>query len=219
MKNCISCGKEISDSAKFCHECGTPVMEEKLCYNCACVLEGGAKFCQECGVAVLQNEENIPLEEAQPTPIFQALCCEAPTASPMPNQVAGGKVSKTNYILAFAFAVVSLACATYCIKDVLSTLFLFLPSMIVFLALSRGFERKYYNQTNEKNGFIKAAGILTKIALPVGIAFACISFVSDVISFFTSPVWEAIVKEIAILVDELLYEVETELLYEIGISK
>ena len=77
---------------------------------------------------------------------------------------------------------------------------------------------KLHFLTLRENKFIKASRILTKIALPVGIVFACISFVSAVVAFFTSPAWQSFFQEIITLIDELFYEIETELLYELGVA-
>jgi class 3 adenylate cyclase len=44
---CASCGTELPVGAKFCLECGTPVVSG--CANCGTELPSGAKFCLECG--------------------------------------------------------------------------------------------------------------------------------------------------------------------------
>lgn len=46
-RTCISCGAQISDTAKFCPECGT--MQEIKCPKCQTVYQSPVKFCQECG--------------------------------------------------------------------------------------------------------------------------------------------------------------------------
>jgi len=46
---CSSCGAQISASAKFCPECGKPVVKEKFCVSCGTKLQPGVKFCPECG--------------------------------------------------------------------------------------------------------------------------------------------------------------------------
>ncbi len=47
---CSSCGHDISDSAKFCKECGAAVA--RRCAKCSSELRPAAKFCEECGTAV-----------------------------------------------------------------------------------------------------------------------------------------------------------------------
>ena len=46
---CSKCGAEILGNAKFCPECGSPVVRDKFCINCGTKLQPGAKFCPECG--------------------------------------------------------------------------------------------------------------------------------------------------------------------------
>lgn len=52
MKNCINCGHELEDSARFCEECGAKQEEpKKICPTCGKELPGKAKFCSNCGTA------------------------------------------------------------------------------------------------------------------------------------------------------------------------
>jgi class 3 adenylate cyclase/tetratricopeptide (TPR) repeat protein len=44
---CANCGSPLSAGAKFCAECGTPVVS--ACRNCGTELVPGQKFCPECG--------------------------------------------------------------------------------------------------------------------------------------------------------------------------
>ncbi len=44
---CAACGTDLPAGAKFCHECGNPVVAG--CTNCGTELPPGAKFCLECG--------------------------------------------------------------------------------------------------------------------------------------------------------------------------
>ena len=50
-RKCLQCGTMLSDTAKFCPECGTKVEVErpKFCPECGTKAEMGAKFCNECG--------------------------------------------------------------------------------------------------------------------------------------------------------------------------
>jgi class 3 adenylate cyclase/tetratricopeptide (TPR) repeat protein len=48
--NCATCGTTLLPGAKFCGECGTPVVAS--CRSCGAELSGGVKFCPECGTPV-----------------------------------------------------------------------------------------------------------------------------------------------------------------------
>lgn len=209
MKICSNCKKELIDEAKFCSECGSEIKEKKLCQNCGGELRDDMKFCVECGTAVasVQDAENEPVSEAesiQETIDVEIKENEAPRVA-----------KKSSYILSLAFGIASLVCAVLSADNFLKTILFFLPSMVVFLILSKCFTRQYYKEADSENKFIKASRILTRIALPVGIVFACLSFVSAVVSFFTSSFWQ----EILVFIEDLFYEIETELLYELGLSK
>lgn len=59
--NCSVCGSFIQDGAKFCAECGAPVIREVFCTNCGNKLTKEQKFCPQCGTAaggVTSNLEN-----------------------------------------------------------------------------------------------------------------------------------------------------------------
>ncbi|MBQ4108576.1 MAG: zinc ribbon domain-containing protein [Clostridia bacterium] len=215
MKICSNCKNELTDEAKFCSECGSEIKEKKLCQNCGGELKDDMKFCVECGTAVatVQDAENEPVSEAEP--VNEAEPVEKASAVEIKEDTAPRKVKKSNYILSLAFGIASLACAVLSADNFLKTILFFLPSMVVSLILSKCFTRQYYKEADSENKFIKASRILTRIALPVGIVFACISFVSAVVSFFTSSFWQ----EILFFIEDLFYEIETELLYELGISK
>ena len=58
MKNCVNCGREISDTAKFCGYCRAkqdveetkaPVAEGRVCPSCRNVNSATAQFCHSCG--------------------------------------------------------------------------------------------------------------------------------------------------------------------------
>ena len=57
---CAGCGYELEEGAKFCPNCGKPVMEKEIeknvCKKCGYVFEEKVKFCPECGEKV--DEEN-----------------------------------------------------------------------------------------------------------------------------------------------------------------
>ncbi len=49
---CSECGKEISEGAKFCGECGAAVKREVFCSNCGYQMKPEQKFCPQCGTMV-----------------------------------------------------------------------------------------------------------------------------------------------------------------------
>ncbi|QIK56729.1 SPFH domain-containing protein [Erysipelothrix sp. HDW6A] len=49
-----TCGSEVKEGQKFCHECGKSLLNE--CKHCQAPLSQGAKFCQECGKGVENND-------------------------------------------------------------------------------------------------------------------------------------------------------------------
>ena len=51
MLICNNCGAELEDDAKFCVECGTPVLQVKKCVQCGKDLPLRAKFCSACGIS------------------------------------------------------------------------------------------------------------------------------------------------------------------------
>ena len=54
MIKCPSCGKMISEDAKFCPECGEDIRGKKIfrCSDCGAPVQAGSKFCPSCGAAV-----------------------------------------------------------------------------------------------------------------------------------------------------------------------
>jgi len=53
LKVCISCGAELSDTAKFCPECGVKLVNVLSCPKCGHEGKAGEKFCSECGSKLL----------------------------------------------------------------------------------------------------------------------------------------------------------------------
>lgn len=51
-RKCLQCGTMLTDTAKFCTECGTKVeaVKPKFCPECGTKAETDAKFCNECGM-------------------------------------------------------------------------------------------------------------------------------------------------------------------------
>ena len=51
MLACNNCGADLQDGARFCVECGTPVLQVKKCVQCGMELPLKAKFCSACGIS------------------------------------------------------------------------------------------------------------------------------------------------------------------------
>lgn len=63
MRNCHSCQTELSENARFCHQCGEKVFEETLtCPDCGAENSINAKFCFHCGMMFF-SEEKPPLND------------------------------------------------------------------------------------------------------------------------------------------------------------
>lgn len=64
-RQCPSCHASVSDTAKFCRECGTKIVVEKFifCEECGTKCKSTDRFCEECGFDLLGNSaptSNIP---------------------------------------------------------------------------------------------------------------------------------------------------------------
>ena len=46
---CPNCQQDNADSAKFCIQCGEPLLSELTCTHCNHINKPSAKFCDECG--------------------------------------------------------------------------------------------------------------------------------------------------------------------------
>lgn len=60
--NCTECGKEISDKATSCPNCGAPISKKKYCKFCAEQIDFDCVICPKCGKQVEemhQTKENI----------------------------------------------------------------------------------------------------------------------------------------------------------------
>ena len=49
---CNECGKEISDKAKVCVNCGCPIEKEIKCDECGNILNSKDKICKKCGCPI-----------------------------------------------------------------------------------------------------------------------------------------------------------------------
>jgi RNA polymerase subunit RPABC4/transcription elongation factor Spt4 len=58
---CNKCNAEISDSAKFCPECGSKINKVRHCAECGFELLPDAKFCPECGTKISIDQPSSAL--------------------------------------------------------------------------------------------------------------------------------------------------------------
>lgn len=63
MINCPECGKQISDKAVSCPNCGYSLKAVKKCEECGAILPQGAKSCPQCGLPI-GNDEVISASDA-----------------------------------------------------------------------------------------------------------------------------------------------------------
>ena len=69
---CSNCGSEIKGGAKFCRECGSPVVEKtevlegSTCPECGNLLEENALFCNNCGHRVSNEPEEVEISNRCP---------------------------------------------------------------------------------------------------------------------------------------------------------
>ena len=69
--NCYECGKQISDAAQACPNCGAPVKapeKKKFCKYCGVQIEAGTSFCPSCGKPLTAGAQvqYSPQQSAQP---------------------------------------------------------------------------------------------------------------------------------------------------------
>lgn len=58
--NCHECGKEISDKATSCPNCGAPIGNKKFCKFCGEQIDKECVICPKCGKQVENLENNNP---------------------------------------------------------------------------------------------------------------------------------------------------------------
>ncbi|MBT9777021.1 zinc-ribbon domain-containing protein [Clostridium sp. MCC353] len=51
---CVNCGSKLEGKAKFCSNCGTPVLGDTVTCRCGTELKRNLKFCPNCGLSVEQ---------------------------------------------------------------------------------------------------------------------------------------------------------------------
>ena len=71
MKQCIKCGRELTDNARFCNACGAKqVQEPKKCFKCGADLVEGSAFCSKCGTR--QDSENTTQTKQAVSPEYSS---------------------------------------------------------------------------------------------------------------------------------------------------
>ncbi len=69
MKNCVNCGAEISDDAKFCGKCGEKQERPtKHCIHCGAEIPGDFVYCEVCGTKQNTNDQPAPMTAKVPEP-------------------------------------------------------------------------------------------------------------------------------------------------------
>ncbi len=69
MKNCINCGAEISDDAKFCGKCGEKQERPtKHCIHCGAEIPADFVYCEVCGTKQNTNDQPAPMTAKVPEP-------------------------------------------------------------------------------------------------------------------------------------------------------
>lgn len=53
--NCSNCNEVIIDGAKFCSNCGSPVITDIRCPTCKTINSANSKFCKNCGKGLIDN--------------------------------------------------------------------------------------------------------------------------------------------------------------------
>ena len=69
---CKKCGASLSDTDKFCSQCGWKVVKERRCSECGAALREGTKFCPKCGVLIgsgKSDEGKTPVRDAEASDI------------------------------------------------------------------------------------------------------------------------------------------------------
>ena len=59
---CPECGKEVSDKATACPNCGSPLNDTKFCIHCGAKIDKNCVVCPQCGKQVQElsgNDKNI----------------------------------------------------------------------------------------------------------------------------------------------------------------
>ena len=64
--NCTECGKQVSDKAKNCPNCGAPIATTKFCKHCGSKIDLDCVVCPKCGKQVesLNKDKNIVINNS-----------------------------------------------------------------------------------------------------------------------------------------------------------
>ena len=126
---------------KYCGYCGTELNEEYT-------------FCTNCGKQMLEENQTEVYNNQTNDYCYQ----QKSTTGSLKYSIIG-----------FVFSLVSITFAVYYITPIFC--FASLPIYIVFTVLSKSKARKHLKKGNTKNGFVKAARVISTVAIPVGIVF------------------------------------------------
>ncbi|MBR1688554.1 MAG: zinc-ribbon domain-containing protein [Prevotella sp.] len=92
---CTNCHSEVSESVKFCPECGAKINNIKFCSQCGTRLQPNAKFCLECGAPIEEGEQK---DTPSPAPEASAKADKKPTTQePEAPSPATNPAKGTNY--------------------------------------------------------------------------------------------------------------------------
>ena len=111
---CTNCHSELSDSAKFCPECGAKVNNVKYCSQCGTKLQPNMKFCPECGTLMGDcGEKELPSSvtetSSEDNKVFTKLEDKASLSNPIPPR------GKINYDLLRIINVIGSTFIAWCL--------------------------------------------------------------------------------------------------------
>ncbi len=133
------------------------------CAHCGNLVDDNAQFCGSCGASRTAQQPQQTYQTFQ-QPMNQAYY------QPQPQPV-----SKKGSILSLVFGALSLLFGILSIYIMLAGVgIIFLIPAIVFIIVSKKQRNNYVRQAGQDNGFSRAGGILSTIAIPVTIVFALI---------------------------------------------
>lgn len=98
MINCPECGREVSDKASSCPNCGTPINkgEKKFCLHCGGQIDKECIICPKCGKQVgeiVNNDKNIIINNNNNA-------SSSSSASASNNMLAGNIISSKSRLVA-----------------------------------------------------------------------------------------------------------------------
>lgn len=64
---CANCYTKLSDTSKYCSNCGTQVPNTSICSKCGSKFTSGSKYCEKCGLPYAEKELiDAPVEDGFP---------------------------------------------------------------------------------------------------------------------------------------------------------